>query len=122
LGFISQSISTVIGQTYTLKYFLWNNGGTPNVFQATVDGTSLNALVDINAQPYTQYVHNFVATATSTLLQFGFQQNPSYFNFDDVSVTSASAVPEPFTVLGSMVALGAGAAIKRKNAKKAVKS
>ncbi len=71
-------------------------------------------------------------TVTPLLATFNFQNidtltftslnNRNQFVIDDFTYNaSATAVPEPFTILGSAVALGAGVAMKRKQAKKAAK-
>jgi len=43
-----------------------------------------------DAQPYTFYQYSFVATLSETWLTFEFEQDPSYWNLDDVSFTSGS--------------------------------
>jgi hypothetical protein len=114
LGFLSQSLATVVGQAYTLSFFLNSDGGLPNVFQAIVNGVTVFNQSNIAAQPFTRYSYNFLATSSSTDLTFGFQNNPSYVYLDDVIVSGAStAVPTP-ALLPGLVGLGVAALRKRK--------
>lgn len=116
LGYLSQTLATNVGQTYNLSFFLQNDGGTPNAFQALVNGNLLFNFANLPAQGYTPYSTNFVATSSSTQLRFGFRNDPSYLHLDDVSVQS---VPEPGTIAGlvALGAMGAGSALKRKQQK-----
>jgi len=120
LGFLSQTLATIPAQTYELSYFLQSDGLTPNEFQTIVGGTTLFDQTNIPAQPYTQYTFDFVASSASTDLTFGSQNDPSYFYLDDVSVTSASSVPEPSSMSGVLVfgALGIGFLLKRQRKQK----
>jgi hypothetical protein len=113
-GFLSQSISTTVGQTYQLSYFLRSSfGDIPNQFQTFVDGNKLFDQNDIQHQDYTKYLHKFVATTGSTLVKFGFQDDKGYLFLDDVNVKS---VPEPLTLGGTALAAGMGLLIKKRKA------
>ena len=91
-GSITQLVSTVVGRLYRVSYFLQNNGGTPNSFAASFGGATLTSGSNLASQPYTQAVFTGrVATSASTSLVFTFQQNPSFFHLDDVSVTQVPA-------------------------------
>ena len=115
-GGVSQSLATVAGATYTVNFWLYNDGGTPNIFSWAWDGTTQAApnLVNAAGFGYTEYTFNVTASGASTDLAFTFQQNPAYYGLDDVSVTQ---VPEPGTILLFGAALvAAGAARRRKPA------
>jgi hypothetical protein len=88
LGFISQDLNTTVGVTYTLRFWLahpFDDTGTE--WQVSVGGTTLMDVFDAGNFGYTQFTFTFTATSTSTALQFGFQEPPSFFFLDDVSVT-----------------------------------
>jgi hypothetical protein len=111
-GFLSQSISTTVGQTYQLSYFLRSYfGDIPNQFQTFVDGNKLFDQKNIQNRDYTKYVHKFVATTASTEVKFGFQDDKGYLFLDDVKVKS---VPEPLTLGGTALAAGMGLLIKKR--------
>ena len=103
LGFITQNLSTTVGGTYDLAFWLQNDSGTPvNHFEAAWNGVIIFALDDSPAFPYTLFTFPVTATTASTPLQFGFRHDPSFWNFDDVSVAGLarpSAVPGPSSLL-----------------------
>jgi hypothetical protein len=119
--FLSQSqlLSTTVGASYTLSYWLRNDGGSPNNFSASWGGVVIPGSVLVNApgQPYTQYTFTEVATTATTDLTFSFRQDPAFWQFDDVSVTLSSATPEPSTLaiggVSGLLALAYGLRRKR---------
>ena len=94
-GTISQNLTTVVGQSYTLDFWLTNASGGPDDFTAKIGGVTELHLVNAAGQPYTHYTYNFTATSTSTPLEFDFRQDPSEWHLDDVSVVQATAPPAP---------------------------
>lgn len=105
-GSLTQNLLTMAGQSYTLVYWLQNEGGTPNNFTTFWNGSSLAGSVITNAAgaAYTKYTFpNLMATSSSTPLKFSFLQTPAFWHLDDVSVNAAS-VPEP----ASLALCGAG--------------
>ena len=88
LGFIEQPLATTPGATYQLCYWLANLGTPSNEFQVIWDGSIIRDLVDQQPFPYTQTCHDVVASGASTTVKFGFRQDPSFLNFDDVSVAA----------------------------------
>ncbi len=106
-GSISQSLATNIGTTYALSFWFAGNGDSPSGFSATVGGNTVYKVTDPPYDAdYKLYTFYFTATASSTLLKFTEYDNVSYINLDDVSVVTASSVPEPT----SMIPLGIGMA------------
>jgi hypothetical protein len=88
-GFFSQTLSTVAGQTYLLS--LWFNspdGKTPNELLVSWNGNTLFDETNLPAFGWTNLQFVVTAAGTSTLLQFGFRDDPSYLALDDVSVVA----------------------------------
>jgi uncharacterized repeat protein (TIGR03803 family) len=92
LGYLSQDLATTSGSNYLLSLWLDNLGGPTNEFQVTWNGNSLFDGVNMNAFAWTNLQFIVTASSTSTTLQFGFRQDPSYFGLDDVSVTPSGGV------------------------------
>jgi hypothetical protein len=86
LGYLSQTLSTAAGATYLLSFWLNNIFNDPNVFMVSWNGNTLLDTTNFNANNWTNL--QFVATAagTSTVLQFGFEDNVNWLGLDDVSV------------------------------------
>lgn len=94
---LTQTLSTVVGQTYAISFFLRNGtSDASRAFAATWGGTPFVSLAP-GAAPvtgggpnnYLQFTSLQVATSTSTVLGFGFINNASTWRFDQVSVTAA---------------------------------
>ena len=109
-GSISQSLSTIVGQTYQVSFWFMTDiaGGT---FAVSWNGTQMLFVPSGVASGYSLF--QFLATAhgTSSTLQFDATTPPvdpgaDTWYVDDVSVVAANAtpVPEPLTLL----VLGAG--------------
>lgn len=107
-GGIEQALATVSGQTYTISFWLLNNGGTPSSFTANFGGTTLLSMTNPPAFGYTGYSFDATASSSSTLLQFSGRNDPAYFYLDNISVQSVTgAVPEPSTWAMMLFGLGA---------------
>ena len=89
-GTITQNLTTLVGQSYLLDFWLANASGGPNDFTAKIGGVTELHLVNAAAQPYTHYNYTFTATSTSTPLEFDFRQDPAHWLLDDVSVTAVA--------------------------------
>jgi hypothetical protein len=118
-GTLSQWLNTVAGATYNISFWLENDGGTPNSFQAYF-GSDPILLSLSNSGAFSYFNFSFTATGGSpTLLSFDFRQDPAYWHLDDVSVQGpVGGVPEPAT--WGMMLLGFGAmgfALRRRGAK-----
>lgn len=102
IGSISQSLSTVAGQSYEISFYLQNGVAGTNSFDVFFGGGPAVINYDnLGATPWTRLSFTTVATAADTLLQFSFRNDPALFYLDDVSVRSIglegpiSAAPEP---------------------------
>jgi hypothetical protein len=111
LAYLSQNLSTVAGTSYDLSFFLRDEvgegestnmspirpGGGPvtQEFQVFWNGMLIFSIPP-NADPSLYSQFNFsglVATGASTELRFGFRNDPSFWDIDDI-VAGANSVPE----------------------------
>ena len=66
-GFITQDLTTTVGNLYDLTFWLDSDGGTPNHFEVSWDGAVVDSIDDAPEMPYTLFRYpGLVATATST--------------------------------------------------------
>jgi hypothetical protein len=98
---ISQSLSTIPGQKYTVTFLLAHNwsddASQPNHFQVDWNGQSLlNLSGTTSSFPWTEYSFNVVASGSSTTISFAGYETPAWYALDGVSVAS---VPDPQSVL-----------------------
>ena len=92
LSYLSQTLNTTPGGIYSLSFWLVNpNTGTPNEFTAAWNGTNVVDLVNLGATGWVNYQYFVTATTGSTVIQFGFRNDPNYWGFDDVTVTPVPA-------------------------------
>ena len=109
MGYLTQSLATVAGQTYTLSWALDNGEtlGFPNQFQVAWNGNVVFDQTNIPQQGFQAYSVNLIATDSITGLQFGFQNDPTFFHLDNVSVDVASG-PTPVPVPAAVWLLASG--------------
>jgi hypothetical protein len=88
LAYLSQTLPTTAGQLYLVSFWIANPQptGTPNQFCASWNGTNLVNQYNVSASGWTNFKYTVIASATNTVLQFGFRNDPGYFGLDDVSV------------------------------------
>jgi hypothetical protein len=95
LGYISQTVATTPGQTYTLSLWLSHPyADTGTEYQAQIGGTIVDDQVDPGFFPYTNFTYTYTATGTTTTVQLGFHEAPAYWYLDDVSFV-ANTGPAP---------------------------
>jgi hypothetical protein len=86
-GYLSQSVTTIPGQTYLLSCWFDNpSGQTPNEFQISWGGAKLLDLTNWISTGWINPQFFVTASSTNTELQFGFVNNPAYFGFDEVTL------------------------------------
>jgi Bacterial Ig-like domain len=108
-GFLAQTFPTTPGATYTLDYWLANEGDIPSSFHAMIDGVDVPGSGIFNDPapfPYREYTFTFTAAGSTTELKFGFEQDPNYWYLDDVSVIPGPS-PAPHGGSGGHADLGA---------------
>jgi hypothetical protein len=118
VGTMTQALTTVVGGTYELSFWLTNFGEPINSFAVSWNGgTNLLAPNFVNSSPFSYTLFTFsglLATSASTSLTFTYQQNPSFWGLDDVSVTASNRVPDSGASLGLLtLALAALACVRR---------
>jgi hypothetical protein len=126
-GLTSSSITTVIGQIYTLSFDVGTLAGRPNASVAySINGTSLGTFTNFGANPSgMKWVNNSVTwlatTSSAQITLLGSSANSSsttLIGLDNVSFTAA--VPEPETYALMLAGLGmVGAIARRRKAKQA---
>ena len=127
-GSISQTLTTVSLQTYTLDFWLNNRNGTrvggTDPFTVQWNGSPLPGINLPNDSLYHEYTFTVAATGTSTVLEFDSPTmgSPWQINLDDVSA-KALVTPEPgsFALLLTSAVTGVGlVARRRRTARKVV--
>ena len=110
---ISQLLSTVPGQVYTLSFQLRNlddplpDFDLGNSCLVQVGATTLLSGKDVPASPYQLFSAKFTASAFETPLAFTFNNELSWFLLDDVTVEAVTSTPEPSSLaLCSLAILG----------------
>jgi hypothetical protein len=95
-GSLSQTLTTMVGTSYTLSFWLANDSSsTPNSFSAFFGGVQVFAIANSAVFGYTQFtISGLVATSTSTVLDFRYRHDADFFRLDDISVDAAAGVPE----------------------------
>jgi hypothetical protein len=120
LGSLTQSLTTVVGNTYTLDFWLQNSGNLGlnqlNQFGVLWNGNIIGALTLLNSSAF-GYTHftatGLTATSISTDLQFSFKNDPSKWLLDDINVestTRANSTPDSGTSAGLLALALAGLA------------
>lgn len=106
LSYLSQTLATKAGTAYSLSLWLDSpDGQIPNRFVVSWNGNTLFNQTNIPAIGWTNLQFLVTATGTNTILQFGFQNDPSYLGLDGVSVTPAQPGIAGFRLTGSSLVL-----------------
>jgi hypothetical protein len=93
LGYLSQTVPTSAGQPYLLSLWLDSpDGKTPNQFLVAWNGTTLFNQTNLAKIGWTNLQFIVTAAGSSSVLQFGFRDDPSYLGLDDISL---APIPTP---------------------------
>ena len=84
---ISQDIPTTPGATYNITFWLDNSGGPFADAYLDWGSTTVLNIAPTGKFGWMEFGVNAVATGASTVVSFGFDQDPSYFYLDNTSVT-----------------------------------
>ncbi len=91
-AFTDQTLATQIGTEYQISLWYWSVGRFTSDLNIYFGSDHVLSLVDVPAtNGWVQYVVDAVATSSSTLLQIGGRNDPSYDGLDDVSVVSVGS-------------------------------
>jgi hypothetical protein len=99
-----------------LKYDFFSDGKTPNQFQVKVNSNTLFDQVNIPlSTAFSSYNFNFFGTGSDTI-QFGGRNDPDTLYLDNVvvDVAASTSVPEPFTIVGTLVGCTAAMRMRKK--------
>jgi hypothetical protein len=119
-GGITQNVTTVSGQQYTILFSLLTDDSTIS-FSAQFGGTTLLSLTTPGASGgFTDYSFTGTATGTSTALSFLFRDDLGFTLLDSISVVER-AVPEPSSWALMLLGFGAiGFAMRRHRSMSAI--
>jgi len=91
LSYLSQTVATSAGAAYLLSLWLDSpDGQRPNEFLVSWNGNTLFNETNLPPIGWTNLHFLVAATASNTVLSFGFRDDPSYLGLDDVSIAPAS--------------------------------
>ena len=102
LGYLSQNLPTVAGQSYLLSFWLHSPGDTPNEFLVSWNGSTLFDQTNVPAVLWTNLQFLVQATGSSSALEFGFRDDPTALGLDDISVMAVAASNISVTVQASV--------------------
>jgi len=116
LSTLTQTLTTVPGQTYDFHFDLAVEAGTDasSVFQANWNGSPVLNITDMTSHWLTPNDFTVTATDTTTAIQFEAQNTQSFFSIDNVTV---DPVPEPATWALIMSGFGMLFAFQRRHRK-----
>ena len=108
LGYLSQTIPTTAGASYLLSFWLNSPDGlTPNEFLVSWNGNTLFDQINLPALGWTNLQFVVTATGPSTVLQFGFRDDPTSLGLDDISVVPAQPCIVGISLSGTNLVINA---------------
>ena len=101
--YMSQTLATTPGAAYELSFWLSGNGSAANQFLVEWNGNTLTNMIDIPLSGWTNFQFAVTATSSSTVLEFGYDNRPSWFGLDDIGVLPATTgVTGPALTVGRL--------------------
>ena len=113
--FLEQTLSTIPGQSYDLRFWVFETGGPTSEVLVQWDGATVLDILNPNnnARDWLELtVPGLPASTASTVLKIFGRQDPAGLAVDDVVVDAA--VPEPATFGLACLALAAFTALRRR--------
>jgi hypothetical protein len=109
-GSLSQTVATRVGQQYVVSFWLtsvaYEGSTTPNNFAVNWNDSTLYAQTNLGAFGWTNVQFVVPAKATSTTLEFDFDNVPAGFGLDDIRVETVPApVLQSVTLAGGIITL-----------------
>lgn len=96
LGYLSQTIPTIPGQAYSVSFWLNSpDGQTPSQFLVSWGGSTIFNATNLGNLGWTNLQFLVNATASTTVIQFGFRNDPTALGLDDVSVVPGQTATAP---------------------------
>lgn len=96
LAILSQSVSTVVGDTYTFSAWIEADAnGANNELDFLWNGATALQNENFSTDGYQEFMVNVTATAAATVLGFAHGNNNGQLYLDNASLTLAAPVPEP---------------------------
>jgi hypothetical protein len=96
-GFLSQTLETVVGKPYIVSFSIRSDGGFPNDFNGSWAGETFFSQTNMPLGEWIPLSFTEIGTGPSTVLRFGFRNDPGFLGLDDVSVIT----DPPLYFLGS---------------------
>jgi parallel beta-helix repeat protein len=119
-GTLSQTIATTAGKTYTLSFWLQNEGSGTNDFKAIWNGQTLVSLTNAAQSGYKQYTYTVTATGSASTLEFSAANTQSQWDLDNVSLTASGTSSTPPATTPTITGISESPATGALNAGKTV--